>query len=147
MNGMEALLSHLVPFLAILGVILLFYCKVAWKDIKPEEAKVEITANTIQNTISTGITAVSILLPLTVGILGFAKIQNNIVVGQLFWACIFFTLSLFLALYNLNRFPGMVNVYNLANDKPTGLLQIIQLFSLFYGVIYLVWGAWRILRL
>lgn len=143
-NGIKV---HIIIFILISAIIFTIYNFRVWKGVEREEGKVEITAKVTQNTISTGVTAVSILLPLTVVILGFTIRQNKRKEAEhLICACIFFTISLAVALFNLNRFPGIVNLYNIANDKPTVLLQVIQLFSLFYGVVYLVWGAWGIMN-
>jgi predicted permease len=140
-------IGHFIAFVLILVGILSCYILTVWEGVEPQREKVPITATTIQNTISTGITAVSILLPLTVGILGFtAHKQKGKQAERLFQASVFFIISLLVALFNLYRLPGLVNIYNLANDKATGLLQIIQLFSLFYGVLYMVLGARGILK-
>lgn len=137
---------HLITWALILLFIVLFLIFVVWNDIKPDNKKVDITAITTQNTISTGVTAVSILLPLTVGILGFSLGQRKDGKEQIFCASIFFTCSLAIALWNLFRLPGIVNLYNIANDIATGIFEIIQLFCLFWGVIYLVWGSWKMIK-
>ena len=147
MKRTDSIVIHVIIFIVILAGILLFYNSIVWKGVEQKDGRVEITATVTQNTISTGVTAVSILLPLSVGILGFTMRQNKRKGAErLFCACIFFTGSLAVALYNLNRIPGIVNLYNIANDKPTGLLQIIQLSSLLWGVFYLVWGARVIMK-
>ena len=142
----KALVKHMILFVLVLSALLAVYYFGAWKGVSAERIKVELTANVTQNTISIGVSAVSIVLPLTIGILGFTMKESRMQPEHLFCACIFLTISLFVALLNLFRLPGIVNVLNVANDMPTGMLQIIQLFSLFYGVVYLVLGAWRIVR-
>jgi len=135
-----------IGYAVFLGLLLSFYNFVVWKGVEPQRCKVEITATATQNTISTGVTAVSILLPITIGIIGFILKDIKKEVNLLFFACVCFTVSLLAGLYNLFRIPGMVNVYNLANDKPTGLLEIIQLFSLFWGAFCLILGACKIIK-
>lgn len=136
----------MILFALILSALLALYYFGAWRDVSAQRIKVEITATVTQNTIATGVSAVSIVLPLTVGILGFKMKEDRIRPEYLFCACIFLTISLFVALWNLFRLPGIVNVLNVANDTATGILQIIQLFSLFYGILYLILGAWRIVK-
>ena len=140
------IIKHMILFAALLLSVLLFYYFGAWRCVSAERLKVEITATITQNTIAMGVSAVSILLPLTVGILGFAIKEKSIEPELLLCACIFLAISLFVALLNLFRLPGLVNVLNVANDTPTGILQIIQLFSLFYAVVYLVLVAWKIVK-
>lgn len=139
-------IKHMIIFVVILSALLAVYYFGAWRSVSAERIKVEITATATQNTIATGVSAVSIVLPLTVGILGFTMKERKIEPELLFCACIFLTISLFVALFNLFRLPGLVNVLNVANDTPTGILQIIQLFSLFWAIVYLMLGAWRIVK-
>lgn len=140
------IIIHFIIYVLIIAGIIFIYNQYIWKGVKPEEVKTEITATATQNTISTGVTAVSILLPLTVGLLGFIIIKSPKSGSvSLLCACLFFTVSLAIALWNLNRLPSIVNVYNLANDKKTVFLMMIQLFSLLWGVIYLTIGAFRII--
>ncbi len=137
---------HMIVYVVLMIGMLASFNFVIYKGVEPERGKVEITATAVKDTISAGMTAVSILLPMTIGILGYTLRQNKRGINLFFSACVFFTISLTGAIWNLFRIPGMVNVYNLANDKPTAFYEAIQLFSLFWGVIYLVFGARRIIK-
>ncbi len=109
--------------------------------------KIEIAGAAMQETISSGLTAVSILLPLSVGIIGFSVAKQSIKgMNQLAWACFFFSLSLTFALFNLFRLPTMLRVINVANDLPTLKLLIVQLYFLFVGLLYLLVGGIKIYR-
>jgi len=103
-------------------------------------------SNVIQNTIIAGLTGVSITLPLTVGILGYAVKEKIDCIDFLFCACVFFLVSTGASLWNLFRLPGLVTTVNLASDYKTAVFQIIQLYSLLYGFLYLIVGAWRIIK-
>ncbi len=129
MKVIKIIINFIIYGIIIFG-ILFIYNRYIWEGVEPEKVKTEITATATQNTISTGVTAVSILLPLTVGILGFIIKYSKSGAVLLLCACLFFTVSLTSALWNLNWLPSIVNVYNLANDKRTVFLMVIQLFSL-----------------
>jgi len=132
-------------FIAVMIGILLLYKGSIWEGVESDSTINANTATATQNTISTGVTAVSILLPLTVGLLGFIIKEPKKGTVPLLCACLFFTLSLITAIWNLNRIPSIVNVFNLANDIHTLALMMIQLFSLLWGVFYLTFGAFRII--
>lgn len=145
MNICGILAKHGILFISILLLILGIYWYI-YKDISTGEETPEIIANVTQGTISSGLTAVSIVLPLTVGILGYSVQQRNAATEFLFCACTIFVISLFAARWNLFRLPGLVTTLNIASDMKTAFFQVIQLYSLFYGFFYLVLGAWKIVK-
>ena len=136
---------HSIPYFLILVVIFLFYRRI-YQGVQPGNNTPDTLANVIQNTISAGLIAVSIVLPLTVGILGYAVKEKIDCINLLFAACIFFGFSTCAALWNLFRLPGLVTTLNIANDFQTTFIQLIQLFSLFYGFLYLFIGALSIVQ-
>ena len=146
MSLSKIFINHGIIFLLILLAILLVLYFIIYKNVEPGTKTPDLTANTTQNTISAGLTAVSIMLPLTVGILGYSIKQKNDAIEFLFCACIIFALSLLVAIWNLFRLPGLVNALNIANDIKTASYEVIQLYSLCYGFIYLVIGAWKIVK-
>ena len=131
-------------YILVIGIILLLYWCCIYRGISPGNRTPDILSGIVQNTIIAGLTAVSIVLPLTVGILGYAVKENINCISLLFWACIFFLVSACASLWNLFRLPGLVTNINIANDFKTAVFQIIQLYSLLYGFIYLIIGAWKI---
>ena len=87
-----------------------------------------------------------IALPLTVGILGYAMKEKIDCLDFLFCASVFFLISTCAALWNLFRLPGLVTTVNMVSDYRTAVFQIIQLYSLLYGFLYLIIGAWKIVK-
>lgn len=137
--------KHGISYIAILSAILFFYWWV-YRGISESCGTPETLSNVIQNTITSGLTGVSIALPLTVGILGYAVKEKIECIDFLFCACVFFLVSTVGSLWNLFRLPGLVTTLNIANDYKTAVLQIIQLYSLLYGFLYLIVGAWKIVK-
>ena len=127
-------------------VILIFLYWILYQDIQLSNSTPDIIAGVIQNTISASLTAVSIALPLTVGILGYAVKEKIVSINLLFCASVFFLISTFVALWNLFRLPGLVTTLNIANDFKTAVFQIVQLYSLLFGFVYLLAGAWKIVK-
>lgn len=138
-------IRHWIGYLVGL-VILIFLYWILYCDIQPGNSTPDIIAGVIQNTISASLTAVSIALPLTVGILGYAVKEKIESINFLFCASEFFLISTCIALWNLFRLPGLVTTLNIANDFKTAVFQIIQLYSLLYGFVYLLVGAWKIVE-
>jgi hypothetical protein len=64
-------IRHWIGYLVGLGILIFLYW-ILYRDINPGNSTPDIIAGVIQNTISASLTAVSIALPLTVGILGYA---------------------------------------------------------------------------
>ena len=139
------LIVHSVLFGLILGAILVVY-RLIYRNVNPGTETSDIAASVTQNTITSGLTAVSIVLPLTVVILGYSINQKKDAIPLLFFACAVFTISLVAALWNLFRLPGLVRTLNVVNDMKTAFFSVIQLYSLLYGFIYLVFGAWKIVK-
>jgi hypothetical protein len=137
--------KHAVIFVLILIAILVFYWLI-YRGVQAGKDTPDIIASITQNTISAGLTAVSIVLPITVLILGYSIKEGKGAVEFLFFACIVFTISLSAALWNLFRLPGLVKVLDIASDMKTAFFEVIQLYSLLYGFIYLVIGAWKIMN-
>ena len=138
-------IKHGILFLLILGIILLLYWCI-YRGVPPGSETPEALSNVIQNTISAGLTAVSIALPLTIGILGYAMKEKIDCLDFLFSASVFFLVSTCAALWNLFRLPGLVTTVNIVSDYRTAVFQIIQLYSLLYGFLYLSIGAWKIVK-
>lgn len=138
-------IRHWIGYLVCLGILIFLYW-ILYKDIQPGNSTPDIIAGVIQNTISASLTAVSIALPLTVGILGYAVKEKIESINLLFCASVFFLISTFIALWNLFRLPGLVTTMNIANDFKTAVFQIVQLYSLLFGFIYLLAGAWKIVK-
>lgn len=138
-------IRHWIVYLLGLGILLILYWLI-YKDIKPGNSTPEIIAVVIQNTISSSLTAVSIALPITVGILSYAVKEKMDCINLLFCATVFFVISTCIALWNLFRLPGLVTTLNIANDFKTAVFQIAQLYSLLYGFVYLLAGAWKIVK-
>ena len=138
-------IKHGILYLSILGIILFLYWWI-YRGVSPGNSTPDALSNVIQNTISTGLTAVSIALPLTVGILGYAMKEKIDCLDFLFSASVFFLVSTCAALWNLFRLPGLVTTVNIVSDYRTAVFQIIQLYSLLYGFLYLSIGAWKIVK-
>lgn len=137
--------KHGISYLSILGVILFLYWCI-YRGVSPGSSTPDTLSNVIQNTITAGLTAVSIALPLTVGILGYAVKEKINCIDFLFCACVFFLVSTGASLWNLFRLPGLVTTVNMTSDYKTAVFQIIQLYSLLYGFLYLIVGAWKIVK-
>ncbi len=138
-------IKHGISYLSALSIILFLYWLI-YRGVTPGDSTPGTLSNIIQNTISTGLTAVSISLPLTVGILGYAMKEKIDCLDYLFSASVFFLVSTCAALWNLFRLPGLVTTINMVSDYKTAVFQIIQLYSLLYGFLYLSIGAWRIVK-
>jgi len=138
-------IRHWIGYLVGLGILIFFYW-ILYRGIEPGNSTPDIIAAVIQNTISASLTAVSIALPLTVGILGYAVKEKIESINLLFCASVFFLISTCIALWNLFRLPGLMTILNIANDFKTAVFQIIQLYSLLYGFVYLLAGAWKIVK-
>jgi hypothetical protein len=141
----KQLIIPCISYFLILFIILISYWFV-YDDIYLGDKTPDIIASVVQNSIIAGLTAVSIILPLTVGILGYA-VKNEIDCTKvLFCACASFLISTCSALWNLFRLPGLVTTLNIANDYKTAVFQIIQFWSLLFGFACLLIGAWRIVK-
>lgn len=138
-------IKHGIFYLSALSIILFLYWLI-YRGVTPGDSTPDTLSNIIQNTISTGLTAVSIALPLTVGILGYAMKEKIDCLDILFSASAFFLVSTCAALWNLFRLPGLVTTVNMVSDYKTAVFQIIQLYSLLYGFFYLSIGAWKIVK-
>jgi hypothetical protein len=138
-------IRHWIGYLVGLGILIFLYW-ILYRGVEPGNSTPDIIAAVIQNTISASLTAVSIALPLTVGILGYAVKEKIESINLLFCASVFFLISTCIALWNLFRLPGLVTTLNIANDFKTAVFQIVQLYSLLYGFVYLLAGAWKIVK-
>jgi hypothetical protein len=133
----------------LIGIVVGWYHVIVWSGIVPG-APSESAAENIREVIATGVNAVSILLPVTIGIIGYLLerpgTRSRVAIGHLASAALFLIVSLGCALWNLFRLPAMALVHNLAADEPTGLLQIIQLTTLFAAVLRMFLGAMAAVR-
>jgi len=136
---------HLIIYIVSLGILIFIY-SLMYKGVQPGDRTPDITANVTQNAISSGLTAVSIVLPITVFILGYMMKEKIARRDILFSACIFFFVSIFAALWNLFRLPSLVTTLNIANDFKTAVFQVVQFYSFVFGLIYLLVGAWKIIK-
>jgi hypothetical protein len=92
-----------------------------------------------------GVTALSILLPVAIGIIGYLLQPpggaDQAAICHLASAAFFLVISLAAALWNLFRLPSVATVMNAAEDGRTAVFQIIQLATLFAGVVRMFLGA------
>lgn len=139
------MIKHSLLYLIIIALISFVYW-LLYRGLSPGKSTPDNLANIIQNTISTGITAVSIALPMTVGILGYAMNKKIDCIDFLFFACIFLFISICAAFWNLFRLPGLVTTINIVSEYKTAFFRVIQLYSLLYGFVYLIIGAWKIIK-
>jgi hypothetical protein len=127
-----------------LGGIVCFYHLVIWRDIVPGPPS-ESAAENIREAIAVGVTAVSILLPVAIGIIGFLLQtpggDNQAPLRHLTSTAFFLVISLAAALWNLFRLPSVALVMNVAQDEWTAVFQIIQLFALFAGALRMFLGT------
>lgn len=138
-------IKHGLLYLLILAVLLVIYWLV-YQGLEPGKETPDKIANVIHQVIISGLTTVSILLPLTVAALGYAFKEKIDCLSNLYFACICFLISIAAGLWNLFRLPGLVTKVNVANDFWTAIFQVIQLYSVLYGLIVLLRGAWKIVK-
>jgi len=129
----------------LVGIVAIYF--LAWYGEQPRDLtsvnERSLTLTSINNAISTAITAVSILLPLLFAIVvlrGKDQISNRereIIKNYSIKPSIYFLLSLVLGAYNLFRLPTMVNLQkNLAYDKGTVFFLLFQLVFFCLGAIF-----------
>jgi len=144
-NLFRMYIIHFIIYVFLLSMIMFLYWLI-YRDTNPEKETPDKIASVIQNAISTGLIAVSIVLPLTTGMMAFSVKEKIACIHFLFCACVFFFFSLIAALLNMFRLQGLVTRMNVANDFQTAVFQIIQLYSLLYGFLYLLIGAFTIIK-
>jgi len=145
MTFKELFIKHGLFYLLMLAGVLLIYWLI-FQGVDPGKETPDKIVNVIHQVIISGLTSVSIVLPLTVAVLGYAAKEQIDCLDFLFFACICFMISTTAGLWNLFRLPGLVTTVNVANDFWTAIFQVTQLYSVLYGFIYLLLGAWKIVK-
>jgi len=134
--------------------ILVLYA-VLWADIQAPVAQnvteKQLSLSAVNNAVQGGLVAVSILLPVSAGLLVLVidKAKQG-VVSQLLphirWACTYLFVSLVCGLWNLFRIPTMAlqQDTDIAYDTATAIFEVLQLVFLLIGSSRLVLGIWSV---
>ena len=139
---------HIAIEIIVVVFIIVFY-KIMWSHVParrwPSQEKRELTIIALNNAISGGLIAVSILLPisLVIGVTMFEKQVGPDILWQIKFASVYFLISIVAATWNLFRLPTMMrNEDDIAYDIRTVYTEILQLLFMLLGVERLTFAIW-----
>lgn len=143
---------HIVIEVGIVAAIAVLYaCLWAETQVPAVEdvTKKQLSLSAVTNAVQGGLVAVSILLPVSAGLLVLVidkATQRPIaqLLCHIRLACTYLFLSLVFGVWNLFRIPTMALQMDIdiAYDQQTAIFEILQLVLLIIGTSRLVFGIW-----